>query len=72
MVVTAGGEIRGRDVEIAAALSSDRGGGADRSVHVDPFVERNYTSQSVAQSEVRGYSSRYFAAMPMDRCCALP
>ena len=53
MSVAGGGQVHGRDAEIVAALSGDRRRGPDRSVHVDPFVERTYTSQSVAQSEVR-------------------
>jgi hypothetical protein len=53
VTVAGGGKVRGRDAEIATALSGDTGSGPDRSVHVDPFVERKYTSQTVAQSEVR-------------------
>ena len=47
-----GSRIRERDAEIAVALSGRSTGGPDRSVHADPFVERTYTSQSVAQNEV--------------------
>lgn len=46
------GQIRGRDAEIVAALSVHGSGGPDRSVHVDPFVERTHTSREIAQNEV--------------------